>query len=71
MAGSVGVGGYDAFNLADAASSDQRLSRLSRALRSSVLAFLDANIKSDATAKDWLATSNAKVLAGEADWESR
>jgi len=67
----VGVGGHDTFNLADAASPDQRLSRLSRALRSSVLAFLDANVKTDATAKDWLATSNAKVLAGDADWESR
>lgn len=67
----VGVGGHGTYNLEDSGSSDERLSRFSRALRSSVLAFLDAHVKGDATAKAWLATDNARVLAGDADWERR
>lgn len=67
----VGVGGHGTYNLEDSGSSDERLSRFSRALRSTVLAFLDAHVKGDAAAEAWLATDNARVLAGEADWERR
>ena len=67
----VGVGGHGTFNLGDDSSSDERLARFSRALRSTVRAFLDAHLKNDALAVAWLATDNAKVLAGDADWEHR
>jgi hypothetical protein len=67
----VGVGGHGTYNLEDSTSADERLTRLSRALRSSVLAFLDASVKGDAAATAWLATDNAKVIAGEVDWERR
>jgi hypothetical protein len=67
----IGVGEHGTYALGDATSSDERLARFSRALRSSVLAFLDANVKGDATAKAWLATDNAHVLAGDADWLQR
>ena len=40
-------------------------------LVSSVLAFLDASLRDSADAKAWLATNNAKVLAGDADWEKK
>jgi hypothetical protein len=67
----VGVGEHGTYALGDATSNDERLARFSRALRSSVLAFLDANVKGDATAKAWLATDNAHVLAGDAEWLQR
>lgn len=67
----VGVGAHGTFNLGDDGSSDERLARLSRALRSTVRAFLDAHLKEDAAAKAWLGTGNAKVLAGDVDWEHR
>lgn len=67
----VGVGGHPTYNLEDATSSDERLTRFSRALRSSVVAFLDANVKGDATAKEWLASENARVLGGDVDWSTR
>lgn len=65
------VGGHGTYNLEDLASSDERLARFSRALRSSVLAFLDAHVREDAAGAAWLATDNAAVLAGEAEWEQR
>ncbi len=67
----VGTGGHGTYNLEDASSTDERLSRFSRALRSAVVAFLDAHVKGDAAAKDWLASANAKVLGGDVDWEER
>ena len=67
----VGVGGHPTFNLQLLESTDERLSRFSRALRSSVLAFLDAHVNKSAEASAWLATNNAKVLAGDADWEQK
>ena len=67
----LGVGAHGTFNLGDDQSSDARLARLSRALRSVVRAFLDAHLKDDAAADAWLATTNAGVLAGDADWEHR
>jgi dienelactone hydrolase len=67
----IGVGGHTTYGLGDATSTDARLARFSRALRSAVLAFLDANVRGDAAAKAWLATDNAKVLAGDVDWRQR
>ena len=63
-----GVGSHPTFNLEDQSSSDERLSRLSRALRSSVYAFLDARVSGDAAAQAWLDGDDAKILAGDADW---
>ena len=65
---SPGVGGHSTFNLDDLGSSDERVARFSRALRSSALAFLDATLNDDAAATEWLATTNASVLAGDAEW---
>jgi hypothetical protein len=67
----VGVGGHGSFNLEDAASSDERLSRLNRAISSAARAFLDASVDGDEGAKAWLGSHNAKVLAGDASWEIR
>ncbi|MFO0546943.1 MAG: hypothetical protein U0271_01080 [Polyangiaceae bacterium] len=67
----VGVGGHSTFNLADLGSSDERLASFSLALRSAALAFLDAEVKGDATAEAWLASNNARVLAGDASWEHK
>ncbi|MCB9736882.1 MAG: hypothetical protein H6745_30240 [Deltaproteobacteria bacterium] len=67
----VGVGGHPTFNLEDAASSDARLVRLSRAISATALAYFDAELRDDAAARAWLATDNARVLAGDASWESR
>lgn len=67
----VGVGGHETYNLEHLGSSDERLARFSRALRSAVLAFLDDTVRGDAAAKAWLSTDHAKVLAGDADWEHR
>lgn len=63
-----GVGAHGTYNLDDVGSNDERLSRLSRALQSGVRAFLDAKLKGDAKAEQWLASTNAAVLAGEAEW---
>jgi hypothetical protein len=63
-----GVGAHGTYDLGDIDSADPRLARLSSALVSSVRAFLDANVLGDEAAKAWLATQNAAVLAGEADW---
>jgi len=67
----VGVGGHGTYNLEDAESEDDRLSRLSRALRSTAIAYLDAMLNDDAAAKNWMASQNAKILAGDIDWENR
>ncbi len=67
----VGVGGHGTYNLEDMDSEDERLTRLSRALRSTAIAFLDAMLNNDAAAKTWLASQNAKILAGDIDWENR
>lgn len=66
-----GVGGHPSYNLEDLGSSDARLNRLSRAIRSVVLAFLDAELRDDAAAQAWLASDAAKTLAGDADWEHK
>jgi len=67
----VGVGGHGTYNLDDLNSSDERVRRLSLAISSSVRAFLDASLSDDAAARTWLATSDARVLAGEAEWLHR
>lgn len=67
----VGVGGHDTYHLGDLDSADARLARFTDALVSTVLAFLDASLSDDATAATWLASDNARVLAGDADYESR
>lgn len=63
-----GVGAHGTYNLEMLGDPDERIDRLSRALRSSALAFLDANVKGDAAAQAWLDSDNAKVLAGDAEW---
>lgn len=71
----VGTGGHDTYDLADLGASDARLERLSRALRSVVLAFLDAHVRGDARAKAWLAADAAHTLAAvepaDAEWSRR
>jgi hypothetical protein len=67
----VGVGGHGTYNLEDEGSPDGRLARLSRAIGSVARAFLDASLRGDAAADAWLASANARVLAGEADWVTR
>lgn len=66
-----GVGEHGTYNLGDLGSSDARLSRLSRAIRSVALAFLDAELNGDVDARAWLATTNARTLAGDASWEHK
>jgi hypothetical protein len=63
-----GVGEHSTYNLRDLASSDQRLSRYSRAMRSAVLAFLDAELRGDTAGAQWLAGNNAAVLGDDVDW---
>ncbi len=63
-----GVGAHGTYNLEMLGDPDERIDRLSRALRSGALAFLDANVKGDAAAQAWLDSDNAKVLAGDAEW---
>lgn len=67
----VGVGGHGTYHLEDLDSADTRLARFSDALVSTALAFLDATLSDDETAAAWLASDNARVLAGDADYESR
>lgn len=64
----VGVGGHPTFDLQDLDASDERLVNLSLALRSAVLAFLDANVLGSAEAQAWLASDAALTMAGEAEW---
>ncbi|MBL9013755.1 MAG: hypothetical protein JNL83_06245 [Myxococcales bacterium] len=65
----VGRGGHGTFNLGDLDSTDPEVARFSRALRSAVVAFLDANVKGKAEAAAYLTTDNVKILAGDVDWE--
>lgn len=66
-----GVGEHGTYNLGDLGSSDPRLSRLSRALRSVVLAFLDAELSGNVAARAWLDSNDARTLAGDASWEHK
>lgn len=63
-----GVGQHPTYALEDLGSSDERVARLSHALRSTVLAYLDHQVRNDATAKAWLDSQNAAILAGAAEW---
>jgi hypothetical protein len=67
----VGVGGHGTYNFGDRDSSDARLSRYSRALASAARAFLDATLRDDETARAWLESEAARVLAGDVDWQQR
>lgn len=62
------MGEHSTYNLEGLDSTDERIARFSRALRSAVLAFLDAKLLGDAAAEQWLASANAGILAGEAEW---
>lgn len=66
-----GVGEHGTYNLTDLGSTDPRLSRLSRAIRSVALAFLDAELNGDADARAWLDSTDARTLAGDASWEHK
>ncbi len=66
-----GVGGHDTYDLADLRAPDVRVARLSLALRSTMLAFLDATVRQDAAAAAWLASDQAARLAGDAEWTRR
>jgi dienelactone hydrolase len=66
-----GTGGHGTYNLGDLRSSDARVVRFSRALRSAVLAFLDAELRGDARARAWLDSGDARTLAGDADWAQK
>lgn len=65
------VGAHGTYNLADRESSDPRLRRLSAALGSLALAFLDEHPKDDADAAAYLASDAPRLLAGEAEYLSR
>lgn len=65
------VGGHPTYNLEDYASNDVRLKNFSRALASSVRAFLDAKLLDSAEGRAWLSSGNAQTLAGEADWVNK
>lgn len=67
----VGVGGHSTYHLEDLDSADTRLARFSDALMSTALAFLDASLSDDADAAAWLASDNARVLAGDAVYRHR
>ena len=67
----VGIGGHGTYNLGDLDSRDERVQRLSAAIASSALAVLDAHLRDDARARAWLASDDARVLAGDLDWLSR
>ena len=66
-----GVGGHPTYNLEDLTSTDPRLQRISYALRSAVLAYLDAQLKGDAAAAAYLASGDVLTLAGDADWQHK
>jgi hypothetical protein len=66
-----GQGGHSTFNLEDLDNPDPAVAGFSRALSSTVRAFLDASILGDEAAKAWLASDNAKTIAGDADWEHK
>lgn len=67
----VGLGGHSTYNLEDLDSADERVRRLSLAISSATRAFLDAALRGDADALAWLASGNARVLAGDVDWLRR
>jgi hypothetical protein len=64
-----GVGRHGTYNLGDLGSADPDLSRLSLALVSTAAAFLDAELRDDADAIAYLASSQPAVLAGAAHTE--
>lgn len=66
-----GHGGHSTFNLEDLDSPDPAVAAFSRALSSTVRAYLDANVLGDAAAKAWMASDNAKTIAGDVDWEHK
>jgi hypothetical protein len=66
-----GVGGHETFNLEQLGDADPRLDRLSRALRSTMLAFLDATVRREPAAIAWLATDRPRLIAGDAEWTRR
>lgn len=67
----VGVGEHGTYNLGGLDSPDERVKRLSFAISSATRAFLDAYVRDDAAAAAWLASDDARVLAGEAEWLNR
>jgi dienelactone hydrolase len=66
-----GVGGHETFNLENLNDPDPRVVRLSRALRATMLAFLDATARQDPAAIAWLASDRASRIAGDAEWTRR
>lgn len=69
-----GVGGHGTYNLEDAASADERLTRLSAAAVSAVRAFLDAELRPNPeTAVSYLDAAQPQVLAdaNTTEWEVR
>lgn len=66
-----GVGAHETYDLENLGSPDARLDRLSRALRSTMLAFLDATVRRDAAAAAWLDAGMPSRLAGDAEWTRR
>jgi len=66
----VGVGGHGSYNLGDT-EGDPRLVRLESAIQSAARAFLDAVLRDDSTAKTWLSSNAARILASEAEWLKR
>ncbi len=66
-----GVGSHDTFNLGDLHSNDERLSRLSRALVSTALAYLDSVVLDDPDATAWLASDSASTLASDVDYQAK
>ena len=66
-----GQGAHSTFNLEDLDSPDPAVAAFSRALSSTVRAFLDAHVVGDEAAKAWLLTDAAKAVAGDASWEHK
>ena len=66
-----GVGGHETFDLEDLGDPDPRVARLSLALRSTMLAFLDATVRQDPAAVSWLASDRGPRIAGDAEWTRR
>jgi dienelactone hydrolase len=63
--------GHGIYNLGELGSTDVTLRRLSLAISSAVRAFLDAYVLGDEDAMAYLASDDARVLAGPADWLAR
>lgn len=66
-----GQGGHPTFNLEDLDSPDPAVAAFSRSLSSTVRAYLDANLLGDEAATAWMASDNAKTIAGDVDWEHK